>query len=97
MFCILSVFSVLAGALYERRHELGLETAVSPERAHERLKAEELRENHRVVTEAFGQMRSGSHVKAWQQLDAWLTARATRRRTTAGYAPASPLGETRAT
>jgi hypothetical protein len=75
MFCILSVFSVLAGALYERRHELGLETAVSPERARERLKAEELRENHRVVTEAYGQMRSGSHVKAWQQLDAWLTAR----------------------
>jgi hypothetical protein len=27
MFCILSVFSVLGGALYERRHELGLDRA----------------------------------------------------------------------
>jgi hypothetical protein len=32
MFCILSIFSVLGGALYERRHELELETWVSPER-----------------------------------------------------------------
>jgi hypothetical protein len=32
MFCILSIFSVLGGALYARRHELGLETWVSPER-----------------------------------------------------------------
>jgi hypothetical protein len=36
MFCVLSVFSVLGGALYERRNELGLETAVSPERTQER-------------------------------------------------------------
>jgi hypothetical protein len=35
MFCILSVFSVLGGALYERRHELGLETWASPERTEE--------------------------------------------------------------
>ena len=30
MFVILSMFSVLGGALYERRHELGLETRRSP-------------------------------------------------------------------
>ena len=40
MFCTLSVFSVLGGALYERRHELGLETYHSPERTEERLQAQ---------------------------------------------------------
>jgi hypothetical protein len=75
MFCILSAFSFLAGALYERRHELGLDTAVSPERTRELLKAEELRENQKLVTEAYGQMRAGSHIKAWQQLNTWLTER----------------------
>ena len=45
MFCILSVFSVLGGALYERRHELELETWASPERTAERRQAEELRQS----------------------------------------------------
>jgi hypothetical protein len=35
-FATLSVFSVLAGALYERRHELGLEAWHAPERKQER-------------------------------------------------------------
>ena len=36
---VLSVFSFLGGALYERRHELGLETWASPERTDERRRA----------------------------------------------------------
>ena len=75
MFCILSIFSVLGGALYERRHELGLETWASPERIEERRRAQELRQSEKEVTEAYGQMRVGSHSRAWEQLQTWLTAR----------------------
>src|SRR5260370_35882539 len=75
MFCILSVFSVLGGALYERRHELGLETWASPERTEELQRKQDLRESENQVTEAYGQMRAGSHTQAWQLLQTWLTAR----------------------
>jgi hypothetical protein len=75
LFCILSIFSVLGGALYERRHELGLETWVSPERTEELERKHDLRQSEQEVTEAYGQMRVGSHTQAWQLLQAWLTAR----------------------
>lgn len=65
----------LGGALYERRHELGLETWASPERIEERRRAQELRQSEKEVTEAYGQMRVGSHSRAWEQLQTWLTAR----------------------
>ncbi len=61
MFGILSLFSVLGGALYERRHELGLDTRKSPEQTEELARRDELRENHALVTEAYGQMRAGSN------------------------------------
>lgn len=75
MFCILSIFSVLGGALYERRHELELETWASPEQTAERLRKEVLRQSEKEVTDAYGQMRAGSHTRAWQLLQTWLTAR----------------------
>jgi hypothetical protein len=75
MFCILSIFSVLGGALYERRHELGLETWASPERTEELQRKHDLRNSEKAVTEAYGQVRVGSHTQAWQQLQAWLTSR----------------------
>lgn len=75
MFCILSIFSVLGGALYERRHELGLETWSSPERTEELRRKQNLRESEKEVTEAYGQMRVGSHTHAWQLLQTWLAAR----------------------
>jgi hypothetical protein len=75
MFCILSIFSVLGGALYERRHALGLETWASPERTEEIQRQRELRYSEKEAMEAYGLMRAGSHVRAWEQLQAWLTAR----------------------
>jgi len=75
MFCILSMFSVLGGALFERRHELELETWTSPEQTQQRRVAEEFRQTEVEVTQAYGQMRAGAHLKAWEQLQAWLTAR----------------------
>jgi hypothetical protein len=75
MFALLSVFSFLGGALYERRDELGIETWVSPERAEARQNKEVLRENEKLVLDAYGLMRAGSHVKSWQVLADWLESR----------------------
>jgi hypothetical protein len=75
MFCILSIFSALGGALYERRDELGLETWASPERTEELRNAQDLRHSEKEVMDAYGQMRAGSHIDAWQRLQSWLTAR----------------------
>ncbi|HEV7614154.1 MAG TPA: hypothetical protein VGO37_19915 [Steroidobacteraceae bacterium] len=74
LFCILSIFSVLGGALYERRDELGLETSVSPERTAERLHRQTLRESEKEVWDAYGQMRAGAHTRAWELLQKWLAA-----------------------
>jgi hypothetical protein len=79
MFAVLSMFSVLAGALYERRHELALETWASPEQT-EALKTQQtLRESEKIVTDAYGLMRAGAHIKCWQLLTDWLKSR--------GYTP----------
>ena len=75
MFCILSVFSFLGGALYERRDHLGLETWSSPERTEELRAGQDLRLSEKEVLDAYGQMRAGSHTDAWQRLQSWLAAR----------------------
>jgi hypothetical protein len=75
MFCILSIFSVLGGALYERRDQLGLETWASPERTEELRSRQDLRRSEKEVMDAYGQMRAGAHIDAWQRLQSWLTAR----------------------
>jgi len=75
MFAILSVFSALGGALYERRHELGLEVWHSPERtAHKEAQLDE-RQSDRIVTEVYGLVRVGEHIKAWKMLHEWVTSR----------------------
>jgi hypothetical protein len=75
MFAMLSIFSFLGGALYERRHELGLETWTSPERTEELRKKEETRQNEKHVLDAYGLMRAGKHVKSWEALTDWLKSR----------------------
>ncbi len=57
MFAWLSVFSFLGGALYERRHELGIEAWASPERVAERQREQEMKDAERMATEAYGLMR----------------------------------------
>jgi hypothetical protein len=75
MFAVLSIFSVLGGALYERRHELGLETWHSPERTAEKERLADLKQSDSVVTEAYGQVRVGAHTNAWALLQSWLASR----------------------
>jgi hypothetical protein len=74
IFGILSIFSMLGGALYERRNELGIDTHRSPERSAELERAAQLRRSEAVVTEAYGLARAGSHTKAWSMLQDWLAA-----------------------
>lgn len=75
MFAVLAVFSVLGGALYERRHELGLEAWHSPERTQEKERRADLEKSENLVTEAYGHTRAGAHVNAWSLLQSWLAAR----------------------
>jgi hypothetical protein len=75
MFAVLSVFSFLGGALYERRHELNLDTWVSPERTKELKNKEDLRAHDKHVLDAYGLMRAGAHVKSFQVLEEWLKSR----------------------
>jgi hypothetical protein len=75
MFAVLSIFSGLGGALYERRHELGLETWHSPERTAEKAGRAELRQSEGAVADAYGQVRVGAHSQAWAMLQAWLASR----------------------
>ncbi len=74
-FAILAVFSVLGGALYERRAELELEAWHSPERAAGRAAVQEAKTNEAIVTEAYGLMRARSHGDAWNVLRDWLASR----------------------
>ena len=75
MFAVLSIFSFLGGAIYERRDELGIETWVSPERTESLRDKETLKVNDKLVQDAYGLMRAGSHVKSWQVLTDWLESR----------------------
>ncbi len=75
MFAVLSVFSFLGGALYERRHELNLETWVSPERTATLEERRTQRASDQLVHEAYGLMRANAHIKSFQMLEDWLKSR----------------------
>jgi hypothetical protein len=75
MFAVLSAFSFLGGALYERRHELNLETWVSPERTAALEEEQVQRESDKVVHNAYGLMRAGSHIESFKMLEEWLKNR----------------------
>ena len=75
LFATLSLFSALAGALYERRHQLGLETWHSPERTSGKKRTVEQAQNDAVVTEAYAHVRNGAHDNAWAMLQEWLASR----------------------
>jgi hypothetical protein len=75
LFAILSIISMLGGAVYTRRHELGIEAWHSPERREERERREELKKNEQVVDLAFNQARLGAHANATRILVEWLKSR----------------------
>jgi hypothetical protein len=72
LFCVLSLFSVLGGALYERRHVLGLDPTHTPERKAERAERERSRERARALDEVYGEARGGNFMSARESLLRWL-------------------------
>jgi hypothetical protein len=72
LFGVLSVFSVLGGAIFERRDQLGIQTWASPEQEAEKQRKEDHAQTDKLVHEAYGLMRSGQHVKCWELLQRWL-------------------------
>ncbi len=72
MFGGLSVFSVLGGAIFERREQLGIQTWVSPEQEAEKQRKQDHAESDQLVHDAYGLMRAGQHVKCWELLQRWL-------------------------
>jgi len=75
MFAILSVFSVLGGAIYERRDDLGIEAWHTPERTAARIRLAELKQSERTIDGAYAKSRVGAHGEAWTILLDWLAAR----------------------
>jgi hypothetical protein len=75
LFMGLSLFSLLAGSLYDRRDELGLEVWHSPEKKQARADAEDQRQSQKVVDQAYGEVRAAQHLAAWSTLSGWLDAR----------------------
>jgi hypothetical protein len=72
LFCVLSIFTMLGGALYERRHELGLEPTHTPERKAERIERERSRERAHALDVVYGEARGGNFMAARDSLLHWL-------------------------
>ena len=75
LFSGLSIFSLLAGFLYERRDEVGMEVVHSPEKTEARKVADDISAAAKLVDTAYGQMRSSQHIEAWKTLSDWLSSR----------------------
>jgi hypothetical protein len=69
---ILSLFSGLGGALYERRHLLGYEPTHSPEREAERVDRARAQVRARALDEAYGAARGGNFAGASNTMLQWL-------------------------
>jgi hypothetical protein len=75
LFGILSLFCLLGGIIYQRRHALGFDAWKAPERIEEREQAAHDRAVAREVDDVYSHWRSGNHVEAWQELEKKLAAR----------------------
>jgi hypothetical protein len=72
LFCVLSIFAMLGGALYERRHELGFEATHTPERKAEREDFERSRLRARALDTIYGEARGGNFMASRDSLLHWL-------------------------
>jgi hypothetical protein len=75
MYGWLAVFSIIGGALYERRHEIGHDVWRSPEREQTRTEYDVGREHARVIDELYGHWRGGAYKEALQAAENRLANR----------------------
>jgi hypothetical protein len=72
MYLWLVMMAMIGGILYEQRDELGLEPAITPERAQARQQADIDREHDRFMDGIFAQCRSGTFDKAMVTISTFL-------------------------
>ncbi|HEX2584748.1 MAG TPA: hypothetical protein VHL14_06425 [Steroidobacteraceae bacterium] len=70
-FCVLMIFSLIGGVMYERRIEIGHEPRKSPERIAVQDQRERQRTLQRVLDEMYRATRLGDLVDAMTQLEKW--------------------------
>jgi len=68
----ISYFSLIGGALWFRRAQLGFEPERSPERAAAREENERAKVRARMIDDVFQQVRLGKHVEATRPLADWM-------------------------
>lgn len=64
MYLWLTTFALIGGSIYEQRHELGIEVAVSPERTAARAAADLERQRDKVWDQVFAHVRIGAWTNA---------------------------------
>jgi hypothetical protein len=72
MLFFMTTFSLIGGAVFEHRAELGVATRTRRERMSERDQQEHVRERRAVLDEAYAQLRLKRSLDAWQGIDRWL-------------------------
>jgi len=68
-FAGLSLFALIGGALYERRHALGHEPIDTPERRTARMQLARERERDRFMDTIYGEARGGNQAGAWRSIE----------------------------
>ena len=64
MYAWLALFAIIGGVLFERRLDIGLDAAYSPERIDGKKAADVEHERNRLVDRIYAEWRGGSHVTA---------------------------------
>jgi hypothetical protein len=68
----LFAFSLVGGAIFEHRIELGIESRTTHEREAERTERERILERNRMLDRAHANFRIGKLLEGWQEIQAWL-------------------------
>lgn len=68
----LFAFSLVGGAIFEHRFELGVESRTREEREAERADREHALERNRMCDRAYASFRIGKPLEGWQEIQVWL-------------------------
>jgi hypothetical protein len=72
MLFFMTTVSLIGGAVFEHRAELGVATRTRRERLNERDRQDHERERRAVLDESYAQLRLKRSLDAWQGIDRWL-------------------------
>ena len=69
---LLFAFSLMGGAIFEHRGELGIESRTRQEREDERKEREHVLERNRMCDRAYASFRIGKPLEGWREIQEWL-------------------------